>query len=57
MTVYGQHILISAMKYLDGAPDGTEGKGVRVTRRWHRFENFLADMGERLGRNLTRPVS
>jgi len=34
-------------------------KGVRVTRRWHKFENFLADMGERpegktLGRFLDR---
>ena len=23
------------------------GKGVRVTARWKKFENFLADMGER----------
>ena len=34
-------------------------KGVRVTRRWHKFENFLADMGPRpegktLGRFLDR---
>ena len=34
-------------------------KGVRVCRRWHKFENFLADMGERkpgttLGRFLDR---
>ena len=35
------------------------GKGVRVCRRWHKFENFLSDMGERpegktLGRFLDR---
>ena len=34
-------------------------KGVRVTRRWHKFENFLSDMGPRpegktLGRFLDR---
>jgi hypothetical protein len=34
-------------------------KGIRVTRRWHKFESFLADMGPRpegmtLGRILDR---
>jgi len=23
------------------------GKGIRVCRRWHKFENFLKDMGEK----------
>lgn len=23
------------------------GRGIRVTKRWHKFENFIADMGER----------
>lgn len=25
MSAYGQHVLISAIKYLDGAPNGHEG--------------------------------
>lgn len=31
------------------------GKGIEVCKRWHIFENFLADMGERpLGKTLHR---
>ncbi len=26
------------------------GRGITVTKRWHKFENFLADMGERPSR-------
>lgn len=31
------------------------GRGIKLSRRWLRFENFLADMGERpLGKTIDR---
>jgi hypothetical protein len=31
------------------------GRGIKVYKRWHEFENFLSDMGERPpGKNIDR---
>lgn len=33
MTAYGMHVVISAIKYLDGAPNGCEGTNTERERR------------------------
>lgn len=47
--LYGVWRQMMGRCYLSTAPNFKwyGARGIRVARRWHKFENFLADMGER----------